>query len=436
LGALVGVSLGCAAIGHAAEIDYMFSAGVGYSDNVERTATDEIGTGAAIVGVELLGRRPAGRFRYDLAGDVAYYEYFDSAVEGLTLGSMAARGSYDIVPEAFAWRAEASYDQIRSSLLRPAAPSNLDDVITLSTGPTLRARFGDAFDAMLEGRFTRTDFSDRAFDSDTIGATLVLGRSMSARSLVGIGASFDDVTYESQIGLADADFERREAFIRFRAAGMRTSLELDGGYAEVSGTNIDDSGPMLRVRATRRLTPFISGFLSYTQEFPTSEDAIFSADPSFAGSVSTDASVLTAAPRDAKSAGLGLALTRPRTFGELAYFRRRETALVSGFGNREYDNVIARVTRVFTPRTSAGLIAEFSKEQLSGAAVDTDEYSIGGHFTLNFGRSLGLEIRVESRDRDGRLFADRYSELSGGVFLRYGRMPPGSRTRVVDPNMR
>lgn len=417
----------------AGEVEYELRAGASYSDNVERTATDPIDTGAGVVGVKLRGAREEGRLRFAFAGDIAYYEYFESDVEGEPIGNLIGAGSYDIVPGRVRWDLEGAFTQIRDSLLRPATPTNRDDVVTISTGPTLTGRFGDAFEAQLESRFTTTNYSQRAFDSDTLAARLVVGRRMSERSLVGIGVSRSSVDYRSQAGLPSIDFDRSEAFVRLSAEGARTTLDLDAGFAKARGDLVDDQGLVVRLSATRRLTPFVSGFAAYTQEYPTSEVSSFLPTDAVEGGEIGDGTVLSAAPRVSKSAEIGLRMERPRTSILVAYSLNREQELLQSANSRKFDTIRTSASRALSPQSRGTLFVTYTREKLFDSSLDTDETAVGAEFSLTFGRNIGLDFRLEHRDRDGRIPARGYSELSGGLFLRYGRISGIPTVRSVTP---
>ena len=47
------------------------------------------------------------------------------------------------------------------------------------------------------------------------------------------------------------------------------------------------------------------------------------------------------------------------------------------------------------------------------------ENIFGSQIQYTFGRALGLEARLEHRKRTGILPSDDYSELTGGLYLRY-----------------
>lgn len=423
LAAAIAMSFSAAAT--SAELDYGLLIGASHSDNVLRTDVNEQSSGAAVAGFDLRGVRTTGRLLYDLYADLEYRDYFEDGVDSQEFGRLIAQSSYAFVPEIFEWLLSGSFDQVREDLLRPVAPDNLENVITLSTGPRLTLSFGDAFEAQAQAHYTVADYSERDFDSETAGAILTLGRRMSERSYVGVGASYDDVTYDIAPGFISPDYERREYFLRFSTEGARTAFEADVGYTEVTGVGVDDDGPMARARLTRRLTPYVSGFLAYTREYPTSTDASFTPEPA-QGDLVADSSVLTAAPRENESAQIGLTMERPRTSAALAFARRSESVLGVAAEERDFDEITASFSRLITTRSSFGLYGIYTNEKadvdVMGVLVeaDSEETIFGANLMLAFGRALGLEVRVEHRERDSDLGAGSYEELSGGIFLRYG----------------
>lgn len=423
---VIALTLSAAAAG--AELDYGLLAGASYSDNVARAPNNEQESGAAVVGFDLRGARTTGRLLYDVFADVEYRDYFEDEVESQEYGRLIAQSSYAFVPETFDWLLSGSFDQVREDLLRPIAPENLENIVTLSTGPRLTLSFADAFEAQAQAHYTIANYSEREFDSETAGALLTIGRRLSERTYLGIGGAYDDVTYDVAPGLVAPDYERREYFLRFNTEGARTAFEADVGYAEIKGVGVDDGSPMARARLTRRLTPYVSGFVGYSREFPTSTDAAFTPEPS-QGNLVEDASVLTPAPRENESTEVGLTMTRPRTSAMLVYARRSEETLGVRREEREFDEVTASFNRMITTRSSFGLYGSYMSEKLDDLVIDdlgtvvdadSDETVFGALLQLAFGRALGVEVRVEHRERDSDSGVGSYKELSGGIFLRYG----------------
>jgi len=402
------------------ELNFGLRAGANYSDNVERVPTNETASSSGIVGVDLVAQRETGRFLYDVFGNVEYQHFFEENVESQTYGQVRAGASYAIVPERFIWGLSGSFDQTRSDLLRPVTPGNLDDVLTFSTGPQWTVRFASALEGTLEGHYVVADYREQPFDSDTLGASAVFGRRPSTLSFIGLGASADQVTYDSDDPQAE-DFDRTEVFLRFNAEGVRTTVELDAGYAEIDGETFKDDGPMFRLQATRKLTPVLQGFADYRQEFPTSGGATFS--PDSPPQLGTDASVLTGGPRKIEAAELGFRLRATRTEGLLSYLAREEAA-IDNARRRDFEVLTASGTYFFAPRASITLFARFTDEEVSG--VSSDEQQFGGRISVRLGRLTSINLRVEHRTRDSDNIDGNFAETSGGLFLRYGS-PDGAQ---------
>jgi len=412
VGSLFGALL--AAQAHGEGFEFGLRAGGNYSDNVERVATDETSSASAIVGVDFNGQRETGRLQYDVFGNLEYQHYFEDGVDSETFGQMFATSSYAIVPERFIWGLSGSFDQTRNNLLRPVAPENMDDVITLSTGPQWIMRYGSALESTLEGHYVVADYSDRPFDSDTAGGSLVFGRRLSTNRFIGLGGSFDQVDYDDDT-LASQDFDRREIFLRLNAQGARTSIDLDAGYSEVEGDTFDDDGPMFRLRATRELTGALSAFLNFNQVFPTSGGATFS--PESPPQLGTDSSVLTGGPRKTQDIGAGLQVDARRTNATLSFVMREEEELESSL-EREFDVITATGTYAFAPRASFTLFARFSDEEIVG--IQSEEQIYGGRINFLIGRMTSISLRLEHRNRDSDAADGEYEESLAGLYLRYG----------------
>ncbi|MGC4029173.1 MAG: hypothetical protein QM696_09900 [Steroidobacteraceae bacterium] len=413
-----------------AELDYALRAGVALSDNVLRMPPDsQTSSTAAVVGVDVHGQRPVGRLRYDVAADLAYYDYLSpGGIGSQVYGRALLTGAYDFIPDTFSWNAGLNYDQISADMFRPLAPGNTEDVLTLSTGPTLRARFSNIMEGQLDGRYTRTSYEKRPFDNETAGGRAMLVRRANPRSMIAVGVSYDDVSYVSKLGPSGLDYNRHELFARTELHGVRTDVQVEAGYADVSGQSFSGGGLMLRARLSRRLTPALSAFLNGVREYPTSEAAALSADPTIAGGGTYDSGLLTSGPRLSSSYEGGLRFTTVRAQAELAYLRRKEESLLSAVGERNYDEVRARVARNFTPRMNGSLFAVYSSEDFTAFVDKYDERIFGAQLGITFGRAMGLELRAEHRKRDGIVRERGYSEMSGGVFLRYA---PGAPRRFT-----
>jgi hypothetical protein len=423
VGAALAISF--ASMAMSAEVEYQWRAGGSYSDNFELLPSDqERSATAAFVGLKLDGRRPEGRLKYDLMADVSQYEYLNRSVNGELMGRANLHGSYDFVP-AFSWDAGLSYDQARHDPARPLAPGNSDAQTTFSTGPTLRLRFSDAMQALISGRYSQQNTSSIPIDNETLGGRLVIERSTSRRAALGLGYSYDEVSYRGAPGASTSDFDRQEVFARLNLTGARTEINVEAGYADISGPLVSDGGLLLRSRLSRGVAPTLRAFVGYVREYPTSDTtALFGTGPT------SGASGIGNAPRIAASGEVGLRMERPRTGASLIYLYREESGVLVDSAKRKLDEVNATFTRSFTPRSRGTLFYTISREDFAqfGAGIDTQ--SFGGGLELDVGRALSVNFRLQHSRRDSTSSTAGYSETNGGIFLAYrgalGR-PAGSR---------
>jgi hypothetical protein len=227
------------------------------------------------------------------------------------------------------------------------------------------------------------------------------------------------VSYVSSGAPVGLDFKRKEVFGRVELSGARTEIDLEAGYADISGQSVDEGGALLRAHLSRRLTPSVTGFINAVREYPTSEESALSVDPAVAEGSDYGTSDFTSGPRLATSFGAGLRFTRPRTESSISYTYREEESLLAGAGQRKYGELRGQLTRSFTPAVRGTLYAGMTDEDFAGVAGNAQERSIGAEVGISFGRALGLDLRIEHNNRDGFTTAGDYSELSGGIFLRY-----------------
>ena len=425
----VALAASASAAAVAAEVDYELRAGGSFSDNYqllpsgqERSAT------AAVVGVMLDGSRPDGRLKYDLLADLEQYVYLNRDASSELSGRANLRGSYDFVPDSFSWTAGLTYDQARRDASRPLAPGNSDAQTSFSTGPSLRLRFSDAMQSDISAHYSRQDTSSTPVDNSTLGGRMVIQRSTTPRSGLGLGYSYDDVSYRGALGASLSDFRRQEVFARMKLTGARTEVELEGGYADVSGPLISDSGPVLRTRLSRRVAPTLSAFLGYVREYPTSDTSALAGTSPTSG-----ASGIGNGPRISSTGEAGLRMQRPRTNASLAYYHREEKGILVGDAERKLDEVRADITRSFTPRARGSLFYNISREDFSQFGSDIDEHSFGAGLELDIGRAASLSFRLRHSRRDSTASIAGYSETNGGIFLSYGgavgrpSSVPGSR---------
>jgi hypothetical protein len=400
-------------------LDYILRAGLAYTDNVfMQPSPFEEDASSVAVGAEVRGERTTGRLQYKAAVELMHFEYLDTYSGGETFGRGLLDGSYAFVPDHFRWNAAFGFDQLRGDPFRPIGPGNVDDSFTVSTGPTVRGDLFGAVDTQVDAHYIRTFYTGDAFDNQTIGGRLAIGRRTGPQSRFGLGGSLDDVSY---LGAANGalDFERREVFVYGDMNGARTQMSGEFGYSEANGDSVDADGPIARVQLTRKMSPALSAYLRYQHEFPTSQAGIALTDPTFSGGGVIDTSLLLTSPREAYSGEFGFNYVRTRSEGNIGLYHLDEESLIAGLGGHRYDELRARVTREFTPLSHGTIYIAYSMEDFSAFDEEFDELRAGFEFGREFTRTIGLDLRINYRSRDGNGSSPNFDELSGGVYIRY-----------------
>jgi hypothetical protein len=273
----------------------------------------------------------------------------------------------------------------------------------------------------IAGRFATTEYEDRGFDSDTVGANATIARSLSNNIKIGVGASFDDLNYKAQAAQTAVDFQRKEAFVSVDLRKARTTLSVVAGYSQIDGNGLASSAPLVRAMLTRRVSPSILGYLGFNQEYPTSAPTGGGSSMTWrSGGAPSNLDVLTSGPRLVRTTSAGFEFKRPLTSAHVSFELLEEEA--QGLADhRRYSRLDASVSRRLGPRADASVFGFYSDETVSSLASDVTSSSLGASYRYSVGRSLAVELRLENQQRHSANILNKYRELIGVLLLTYGK---------------
>ena len=366
----------------AADFAYEFSAGAGQSDNITRRSTDPIDETIAAAGLRFSLDQRSSRVEADLVGNFAYNDYLDDTYDSEFLGNFAGTASFVLVEDRVRWMASDNFGQVLTDPFVPATPENSENLNYFSTGPDVVLGFGSQMELHAGARYSLSSYESHDFDSDSVLAQLGLVRLLSKSSSLGLNARWQEATYDDQA--LNADYDEAEAFLSFEATGARTYLNIDAGYNEISH-EIDsrsDSGPLLRLDASRRVSARSRATLSAGHEFRGS-GAAFAATQG-GGDMTLDPVLgrQTAQPFMHDHASLGWRLRHNRT----------EYGLTGSWNSQEY--------------TDAPLF-------------DQSLISFGGSVSHDFTPQLNVHVEVMSTDADFDQPGGDYHDDTAGLSLRW-----------------
>jgi len=383
-------------------LDYALTATAGYSDNLYRSSPSSGDDVFSSFGGTIDYRDQTRRVDAEAIGDLAYYVYSGNAGNQLT-GYFSGRVALGVVPEMFLWVFENNFGQGIADPLQPASPGNTEGINNFSTGPDFIFRFGDANSARLSGRYSNVWYQDSLGDNDRYSGKLSLEHLLSSRSSVGLAGEVEAVKFtEPGVG---PDYDRYEGYLTYRTQGARTGLTLDAGYTEISGGDVTDNGPLVRLSINRVVSPSSSVFIGGGYEY--TDSGSFASRTSAGGTPGTPTDVLTTPEPYLDAYGsMGWTFERVRTHAGVDLSYHDKTYLGTGTGDETSLQFAGQVRRDLSERFSLELYGSFrdvNYQNLDNQSLVADytEWDLRATLSWRVMRTVSLLFSVDHWDRSG-----------------------------------
>ncbi|HUQ10658.1 MAG TPA: outer membrane beta-barrel protein [Steroidobacteraceae bacterium] len=408
----------------AGDLDYRLGLGMGYSDNLGRRndalKDDE---NIATAGLRFAFDEDTRRLHADVTGDVTYLDYLGDTYDSELVGNVSADAAFSIIEDRFIWNVSDQWGQVAVDPFSPTSPENRENINYLSTGPDVFFGLGPQFRLGLGATYSLVDYEDEPLDSATTGGRVSLVRVLSDRSALSLNGGVRDVTYDEEA--LDADYQQTEAYLEYRANGARTNVLLDAGWSEVDRDAASDaqSGTLMRVNVSRRISPSTILSLTGAREFTTTAGAFAVGQSSGIGSAPTQQS---ASP-----------FTNDRLSFTYDFFRHvTSLSLTANWSKQTYEDqasLDARMTalgarwrRDLSPTMFLYVSAAYSKSEFPLETRNFDSTAFGTGLSWRLSRSLSLSVRYDREQRDSEEVLNRYTENRVLLSLEYGRGEPRS----------
>lgn len=415
---LAGASAGVA--GAADDHGIVVTAGGGYSDNANRTATNEESSAFATVGLDLSFDRQRARSRLFANGDIEYREYLDGQVPGAFLGDLRLAAQLSSQSGRFSWLTSDAITSVRDNFARPLAPGNSLVRNDFSTGPNLRIPLGGSLQLSADARYARETIESSNFDNQRLGGQVAVERLFAARRSLGVGVGFERQEFDQPSG-GTSEYDREEAYLTSTWDTARMDFAGQLGFSRLKpkfpGAQTQD-GLLARLSLSRKLTASSSVQVRVAREFSASGSAF--AGGTFAAAPTINDSGLTQGePALYEVVAASYRWSRPRTDVSLSAIQSRETYRSVAQTRRDLTRFEAQASRALTPKSRVGMSASYGREEFSGAIGKFDDTRVGGFWRWSVGRQLSLDLNADYAKRDATLVAAGYKELQAQVRLRY-----------------
>jgi hypothetical protein len=390
------------------------SVGARYSDNVGRVEDGASGT-TGTAGVLLLAERKSGTLQYQSNGDLDFIHYFNQNFKDEVLGQFTGTAAYSFVPQSFVWVTNEHFGQVTTDYFLAPGPQNRQYLNLFSTGPDLRLRLGGEMALRLSGRYGRDDYQTSPYSANRLSGEAALERRPSEATLVSLGGNHERVQYQEDVA-KPGNFDVNRYFAGYRLNGLRTTIDLQGGYSQSSGGLAQLRGATGYALLERRVGS--SGRLDLGVRRTLDTVGPGSRGTDFLPGVVNQprAEVLTGSLYFSDSADLSYHWQRPRNTLDVTVGLYRETDHRDIRPDRDGQTVGAKFSHRLTPLAEAGVFATWSRDTLYDAIFPgfpqgdfrSTDSTFGVLLRLRFSRLLAVsaDLTHEKRVADIGPFAE------------------------------
>lgn len=385
------------------EVDLAVTAGIAYSDNVERVAVDETSDTIVSAGLQFGIAREGARLTTDASADLQYRHYLDDTYGDEVVGGLAATLVYAFVPDRFTWTVQENFGQTLEDRRFTETPDNRQNTNYFTTGPDWYIPIGGRTQLALQARWSDASFEDTSeADSQRYSAAIGLVRALSPTSSASLNATAESVDYDDALDTTDYDFDYDtvSGFLGYNTQGSVTTVELRAGYTTMDGYLRSYDGPLFDLNVTRQLTPRSSLAFNVGTNL-TDAAEVFRRDQGLSGTDSGSGSVVvTPDPLQSEYAAVTLSLAGSRTTLQIgANWTNDEQENLTALDQERLGGSIA-VTRQMSQRLEGRLFGAYSTEEIDVGA-DFDEWSFGGSLQWALSETFSLTLAADRTEGSG-----------------------------------
>lgn len=401
---------------------YGADTGIGYSDNITESSNDKRGDEMLGIGVQLAGLEQSARFQGGVLADLEHVNYLQGTFSPQLIGNFAGYGSYALIPDYIHWMAQDSFGQGLIDPFASQSPGNLENINTLTTGPTFSIPLSALTMLNVSARYSRVSYQVSPLDSNDYGGSVSLAHLLSARSRISVNIQDERYEYTDPI---NPSYQDREVYVRYDIQGARTHIDADVGYDQVRGSDLSSNGVLARLSISRTIAEGSVVSLSAGRDTSNSSSFLTQSQSVTGIGLQTTSGRQTATPFTNQYESLSWGLVRRRTtfsFGVAHYLQLYD-------GQSSLDNTItsgsARVSRVVYPGWSVGLAGEYSKNIFSPLSGGNYTQKQGGlNVKWQMARKLALSFEYDHFIRNSEAQFN-YTENRVWVRIQYGSSTPG-----------
>jgi hypothetical protein len=416
----------------AIELDPRAAVAVTYSDNLQRSSSDEL-KGAiadALIGVRVLHASPW----LDIDGDVRdlHREFLHRtlASENLPSGYLNLIGN--IVPQRLAWTAQDNVGQVSSQLLDALDTADRQTINVLSTGPDLLLPLPGRNHLNLNGRYGTSSYSRSNIDSRRYDAGLALSHELLRTASLSLNYVYRRINYKE-----DRLYPSNTvavAFLGYSVETFRTYLvaEIGAESLRVGAAGERSNTPHIRLALQRRLSPWWTLNVEYGRGFSDTAGNFRSDSRDNFRTGSSQNVQVVASSFKSDQAYVMLLRSGGRTLAAWEVTWSKESYDTAPALNRHITGADLVLDYRLSPQLTLAARGRWTREQAAmlGRSVSGFEASVGLNEQLT--RRLQVAIRVLHGGGAMGVTSQRFREKRATLAISYTSRP-SRRERLFDP---
>tara|TARA_R110002096_G_scaffold6305_4_gene29243 strand:- start:717 stop:2033 length:1317 start_codon:yes stop_codon:yes gene_type:complete len=240
-----------AALGQTTDIDVEVSVGLGETDNVARTAVNEIDETIGMVGLDLDLDYESRKLEADIRSRFSYLEYFDDTFDSELIGGFAGNAQYQFFEDRFFWDLQYNWGQQLQDNFQPARPDNRENISLLTTGPTFVQPIGDRNFISVEASYSTLDYEFQPFDFERGLGAVRFGREVANNTFLSMNLSTQRVEFDNS---AFPPYDFQEMFVRYDFDDGRNTISANLGHTSVEAAGLEGDGVLFSFDWMRQIT--------------------------------------------------------------------------------------------------------------------------------------------------------------------------------------
>lgn len=249
------------------QLNYSLDMALGYSDNINQSATDPVGQAIAIPRLDFDFKEEGASLRVNALGQIEYRDYLQGDFGNEVRGQLSGVATWIIVPHRLNFDFE-DYAAVQPvDILAPNAPNNQQQTNVFTLGPTFDFRVYQTLNGQAELRLTNSTASEtKDFNSNRVLGAVRLIKDLNPLDQLSANVEYRDIHFTDASG--GPDYSRIDGFVRYQSKLSQLDLDLAGGYSRVSFSGAgDDSGFIGRAVLTWRATASNTFSLGVVRQF-------------------------------------------------------------------------------------------------------------------------------------------------------------------------